>query len=64
MATLIKCVHSGTIDPEKIIMLNVTGGGEKRFMAGKKLYYLKPSLVFHIDPDVNEVIEKVNKLFD
>ena len=64
LATLIKCVHSGTIDPEKIIMLNVTGGGEKRFMAGKKLYYLKPSLVFHIDPDVNEVIEKVNKLFD
>ena len=64
LATLIQCVHSGTIDPEKIIMLNVTGGGEKRFMAGKKLYYLKPSLVFHIDPDVNEVIEKVNKLFD
>ena len=45
-------------------MLNVTGGGEKRFMTGKKLHYLKPSLVFHIDPNVDEVVEKVNKLFD
>lgn len=63
LATLIQCVRSGAIDPEKIIMLNVTGGGEKRFMTGKKLHYLKPSLVFHIDPDADEVVEKVNELF-
>ena len=43
LATLIQAVRDGEVDPEKIVMLNVTGGGEKRFMQGKKLHYLKPS---------------------
>ena len=63
LATLIQAVRDGEVDPEKIVMLNVTGGGEKRFMQGKKLHYLKPSAVFPIDPDAKEVAEKVGRLF-
>ena len=63
LATLIQAVRDGEVDPEKIVMLNVTGGGEKRFMQGKKLHYLKPSAVFPIDLDAKEVAEKVGRLF-
>ena len=45
-------------------MLNVTGGGEKRFMEGKELFFLKPSHVFDIDPDPKEAAEKVEALFE
>ena len=63
LATLIKAVKSGEVDPEKIIMLNITGGGEKHFQQGKELHYLKPSLVFDLDPDPDEVVRKVSALF-
>lgn len=64
LATLIQAVKEGRIRREEIVMLNVTGGGEKRFMAGKKLHYLKPSIVFPLDPDPDEVGEKVSELFE
>ena len=64
LATLIKSVRDGRIAPEEYVMLNVTGGGEKRFMEGKELFFLKPSHVFDIDPDPKEVAEKVEALFE
>lgn len=63
LATLIECVESGKIDRSATIMLNVTGGGEKRATEGKNLWHLKPSLVFNLDPNEAEVIEKVEALF-
>jgi cysteate synthase len=45
-------------------MLNVTGGGEKLYKNGKTLHYLKPSLVFPIDPDPKECLEKIEALFE
>jgi len=35
------------------IMLNITGGGEKRFKNGKQLFYLKPSVVVPLDAGVD-----------
>lgn len=64
LATLIQSVRDGRIAPEEYVMLNVTGGGEKRFMEGKELFFLKPSHVFDIDPDPKEVAEKVEALFE
>lgn len=64
LATLIKSVRDGRIAPEEYVMLNVTGGGEKRFIEGKELFFLKPSHVFDIDPDPKEVAEKVEALFE
>lgn len=63
LASLIAEVEAGNIDPKATIMLNITGGGEKRATEGKELWYLKPSLVFNLDPNEAEVVSKVEKLF-
>ena len=52
------------IDPEKIVMLNITGGGEHRCQQDKELWYLEPSLVFPLTPDPEEVVAKTEALFD
>jgi cysteate synthase len=62
-ATLIKSAQNGDIPKDATIMFNATGGGEKLFKQNKALFFLKPSIVFDIDPDPKEVQEKVSKLF-
>ncbi len=44
-AALIKQVREGRMDASKVIMLNITGGGEKRFKAAHKVWMLKPCKV-------------------
>jgi cysteate synthase len=61
-ATLINQVKEKIINPDALIMLNITGGGEERFKREHELYYLKPLLVFDIGPDVEEVKSKLNRL--
>jgi len=63
-ATLINAAKDGSIDKDALIMLNITGGGEERFKKENELHYLKPSLVFDIDPDFEEVKAKLESLFD
>jgi cysteate synthase len=63
LATLINAVESGKIEKDKIIMLNITGGGGQRFRNDNKIYDLKPEIIFQIDPDTEEVITKVLGLF-
>lgn len=62
-ASLINAVKEKKVDEEDVIMLNITGGGEERFKSDHKLYYLKPSLIFDINPDFKEVEEKLSGLF-
>ncbi len=62
-ATLIEATKSKSIDKNALIMLNITGGGEKKFKAEKELFYLKPDLVFDIYPDALDVEKKVRLLF-
>jgi cysteate synthase len=59
-ATLIN--ESKNIDPDDIVMLNITGGGEERFKSENKLHYLKPLLLFEIDPDPDKVKERLMTL--
>lgn len=61
--SLIESVKNGLVKKGDIVMLNITGGGEKRFQAGKTLWHLQPSITFPIDPDPEEVLEKVSGLF-
>ncbi len=63
LATLIAEVEKGNIDKNATIMLNITGGGEKRATEGKELWYLKPSLVFDLNPNQDDVVAKVEALF-
>ena len=61
--SLIKMVEAGEIKKEDCVMLNITGGGEERAMQNKELWYLKPSKVFSLTPDVDEVVSYVETLF-
>lgn len=61
---LIKGLESGKIGPEEVVMLNITGGGERRFKSEKgELFYLKPDFVIKADADKEEVIQKAQSLF-
>jgi cysteate synthase len=44
-------------------MLNITGGGEELYKKGRKLHYLKPAVIFDINPSLEEVEEKTMSLF-
>lgn len=61
--SLIKMVEAGEIKKEDCVMLNITGGGEERATQNKELWYLKPSKVFSLTPDVDEVVSYVEILF-
>ncbi len=63
LASLVKAVAEGRIAEDATVMLNVTGGGEERFKKEHDIWHLRPSLVFPLDPDVDEVIAKVGALF-
>ena len=62
-ATLIAAAKNGLVKSDDLIMLNITGGGEEKFKTENELFYLKPEIVFDIDPDEKEVKEKVAGLF-
>ncbi|MDD3131418.1 MAG: cysteate synthase, partial [Bacteroidales bacterium] len=63
VASLIEAVNNKTVDKNHCIMLNITGGGEERFKKENVLHYLKPKLVFDIDPDFEEVKSRLQTLF-
>ena len=54
-ASLRQAVEKGMVNADDVIMLNITGGGEKRFHAEHELYYLKPNHIFKIDFTKEEV---------
>jgi cysteate synthase len=54
-ATMIKEIDAGRLPKDAIIMLNITGAGEKRFQKDKQLHYLKPTHIFDITPTIEEV---------
>lgn len=55
VASLISEAKSGRIDKDATVMLNITGGGEKRYKSEHQLYYLKPAAVFGFNPTLDEV---------
>lgn len=55
VASLISEAQAGRIDKDATIMLNITGGGEKRYKSEHPLFYLKPSAVFGYNPTLDEV---------
>ena len=63
LASLIKMVEAGEIDKDACIMLNVTGCGEERAKKGKEIFYLKPSKVFSLMADFNEIINYAETMF-
>ena len=54
-ASLQQAIEKGMVKPDDVVMLNITGGGEKRFHAEHEIYYLKPDHIFRIDFTKEEV---------
>lgn len=63
VASLIKAVKAGKVPSDAVVMLNITGGGEKRFKEDYKLQYLTPSAIFEFSPSLEEVKDVLNRLF-
>jgi cysteate synthase len=59
-ASLIEQVKLRAIDPQSVVMLNITGGGEQRFKSEHALHYMKPQLVFDIDPDLKYLAKQLD----
>ena len=54
-ASLQQAVEKGMVKADDVVMLNITGGGEKRFHAEHEIHYLKPDHIFKIDFTKEEV---------
>ncbi len=63
LASLMQAITNQLIDPQKEIMLNITGGGEQLFKQSHNLHYLQPSHVFKPGPSIEEVKEVLARLF-
>ena len=63
IAGMIKSINSGKVDKDKVIMLNVTGGGEERFKSTHNVALGKPDLIIDNRRDVKEIYTSVEKLF-
>ena len=54
-ASLQQAIEKEVVKADDVVMLNITGGGEKRFQADHEMYYLKPNHIFKIDFTKEEV---------
>lgn len=61
-ASLIQALEDNRIEKDAVIMLNITGGGERRFKANHDIWYLKPSFTFDVNADKEEVFRAVRSL--
>lgn len=63
VASLDKAVREGAVRRDEVIMLNITGGGEKLAKSHKQVVNAVPSLVLDPSLPAEEIISKAEKLF-
>lgn len=63
VCSLIKAIESGKVSKDEVIMLNITGGGEKRFKNEHKCIEVKPHLVIDAATSAEDVCAAVEGLF-
>ena len=62
VASLFQAALQGKVKSDSIIMLNITGGGIEKYKSENKVDYLKPQLVFPLNPDPQSVRHQVKML--
>ena len=55
LASLVQAVHNNKVKADDMVMLNITGGGEKEFQEAHRLHYLEPTHIFPIGFTKEEV---------
>lgn len=63
VCSLMKAIESGKVSKDEVIMLNITGGGEKRFKRENNWVSVEPHLIMEASTPAEEVIAAVDKLF-
>ena len=63
LAGMIKSISNGKIDREKVIMLNITGGGEARFKSENRLYYKKADIIIDNSACIDVIHNSAESLF-
>lgn len=63
VASLKQAVDAGQVEKDSCIMLNITGGGVKRFQQTHKVHNVEPRLVFPINAKEEDIYSKVRNLF-
>lgn len=61
-ASLILAIKEKKVKKDDLIMLNITGGGEEKFKKGRQMFYLKPTVVFDLNPLPEEVETKLQAI--
>ena len=64
LASLIQAIHINKVNADDIVMLNITGGGEKHFKETHEIQYLEPIHIFPIgftQADVSRFLETLEK---
>ncbi|HCT93953.1 MAG: cysteate synthase [Bacteroidetes bacterium GWE2_39_28] len=64
LAGMIKSLESGKALKDSLLMLNITGGGEKRFKNDFNLVSLKPHKVLSNHSELSEIVKEAEILFD
>lgn len=62
-ASLMEAVAKGEVRKDEVVMLNITGGGEKRYKRDFKTFCLQPNHVFDINATKEEVKAVLDSLF-
>ena len=63
LASLVQAVRNNKVKPDDVVMLNITGGGEKEFQQAHQLHYLEPSHIFPIGFSKADVEQVTKRLF-
>ena len=63
LASLVQAINNNKVKPDDVIMLNITGGGEKEFQEAHQLFHLEPDHIFPIAFTKEDVAEVTNRIF-
>ncbi len=63
LASLQQAVKNNEVEKESVVMLNVTGGGEKRLKQENNIFFLQANQIFDVDSDKHFIQDYVKNLF-
>lgn len=63
VSSLKQAIEQKAVEKDAVIMLNITGGGIRRFKKEHKLIYKEPDCIFSIDAEPDFIRETVMELF-